>query len=230
MTSSENPDKITNARGRKLVQFFENKSRGENTFNICSTFCSDANLHYSSVNHLEWILQTKSLQTTPLKIHFESLNAGHLSLLHKWLNEPHVVERWHSDATIDEVKEQYFTLDGDDAVDRWIAEIDGVETAYVQRYWAARSGDGWWEDQRDAGTVGIDFFIGPADKLDQGLGTKIIRAFTEMLMGDSKVTKIISDPAPTNLRSIRCLEKAGFTRVGQIITPDGPAMLMELRY
>jgi hypothetical protein len=36
------------------------------------------------------------------------------------------------------------------------------------------------------------------------------------------------DPSPTNARAIRCYEKAGFTRVGTVVTPDGPALLMRL--
>ena len=34
------------------------------------------------------------------------------------------------------------------------------------------------------------------------------------------------DPAPTNLRAIRCYEKAGFRRLRTIVTPDGPAEYM----
>jgi aminoglycoside 6'-N-acetyltransferase Ib len=40
------------------------------------------------------------------------------------------------------------------------------------------------------------------------------------------VTRIQADPAPTNLRAIRCYEKVGFRRVGVVSTPDGTAMLM----
>lgn len=45
-------------------------------------------------------------------------------------------------------------------------------------------------------------------------------------LGSGDGTKIQTDPAPDNFRAIRCYEKAGFRRVGPIVTPDGPAMYM----
>ena len=40
-----------------------------------------------------------------------------------------------------------------------------------------------------------------------------------------KVTKIQTDPSPSNLRAIRCYEKRGL-RAGTVTTPDGPAVYM----
>lgn len=37
---------------------------------------------------------------------------------------------------------------------------------------------------------------------------------------------IQADPAPSNLRSIRCYEKAGFVQDKVITTPEGPAVYM----
>jgi aminoglycoside 6'-N-acetyltransferase len=56
----------------------------------------------------------------------------------------------------------------------------------------------------------------------------VIQAFVQTLFDNPKVTKIISDPAPDNPRSIRCLEKAGFSKIREIETPDGAALLMEV--
>ena len=46
----------------------------------------------------------------------------------------------------------------------------------------------------------------------QGLETKLVRALVELLFNDPEVTKIQTDPSPSNLRAIRCYEKAGFER------------------
>jgi RimJ/RimL family protein N-acetyltransferase len=54
----------------------------------------------------------------------------------------------------------------------------------------------------------------------------LIRAPTERLFADPAMTKIQTDPAPTNHRAICCYEKAGFVQQGIIITPDGPAVYM----
>ena len=60
----------------------------------------------------------------------------------------------------------------------------------------------------------------------KGLGTKLVRALVELLFNDPEVTKIQTDPSPSNLRAIRCYEKAGFERQGTVTTPDGPAVYM----
>jgi Acetyltransferase (GNAT) domain len=57
-------------------------------------------------------------------------------------------------------------------------------------------------------------------------GTAMITQFVEFLFRDWAVTKIQTDPTPTNLRAIRCYEKVGFRKVGIVDTPDGSAVLM----
>ena len=97
---------------------------------------------------------------------------------------------------------------------------------FIQSYIACECGDGWWEEETDPGVLGIDQFLCDGSRLGQGLGTVMVRAFVERLLAQPGVTKIQTDPAPTNSRAIRCYEKAGFRRVRQIETPDGPALLM----
>lgn len=48
------------------------------------------------------------------------------------------------------------------------------------------------------------------------------------LFEGSNVKKIITDVNPKNIRAIRCYEKAGFKRIGEINTPDGTTLLMEI--
>ena len=54
----------------------------------------------------------------------------------------------------------------------------------------------------------------------------MVAAFVRQLFEDPGVTKVQTDPNPTNARAIRCYEKAGFHPVGKVATPDGPALLM----
>jgi aminoglycoside 6'-N-acetyltransferase Ib len=74
---------------------------------------------------------------------------------------------------------------------------------------------------------GIDQFLADAHSLDRGLGTRMVREFVQFLFEDPAVTRIQADPAPSNLRAIRCYEKVGFRRVGVVSTPDGAAMVVE---
>ena len=77
----------------------------------------------------------------------------------------------------------------------------------------------------DPGVRGIDQSLANASQLGKGLGTKLVRALVELLFNDPEVTKIQTDPSPSNLRAIRCYEKAGL-RQGTVTTPDGPAVYM----
>ena len=69
------------------------------------------------------------------------------------------------------------------------------------------AGDGWWEEETDPGVRGIDQSL--ANAITLGLGkSKLVRALVELLFNDPEVTKIQTDPSPSNLRAIRCYEKA----------------------
>ena len=151
-----------------------------------------------------------------------------LPLLHEWLNRPHLVEWWGGERpSLKEVREHYLPrVMGLQNVTPYIGLLGGEPFAYAQSYIALGSGDGWWEDETDPGVRGIDQGIGKAELLNQGLGTKLVQTLVASLFVDPAVTKVQTDPAPSNLRAIRCYEKAGFRRVKDLITPDGPAVYM----
>ena len=110
---------------------------------------------------------------------------------------------------------------------QFVAVLDGEAIGYVQSYQAVAGHDeGWWLKVNDPGVHGIDLFLADATKLGQGLGTRLVRAFVAHLFADPRVTRVQADPSPANSRAIRCYEKAGFRRVREIVTPDGPALLM----
>ena len=63
------------------------------------------------------------------------------------------------------------------------------------------------EEETDPGARGIDQSLANASQLGKGLGNWV-RALVELLFNDPEVTKIQTDPS-SNLRAIRCYEKAG---------------------
>ena len=162
-----------------------------------------------------------------MKVDFQKLRDEHLPLLHDWLNQPHVAARWDGSPELEVTRRDYFELAKEEGLERFIAYMQEHPVGYIQKYSTINCEDGWWDDLKTEGIVGIDFFIGPADHLNQGIGPRMIEAFMRHLFEDAAIEKIISDPAPDNLRSIRCLEKAGFVKVGEVVTPDGLALLME---
>lgn len=153
-----------------------------------------------------------------------------LPLLHEWLQQPHIVEWWGGEERprhLGETRARYLprTL-AQEGVTPYIAMLGDEPIGYAQSYVALGSGDGWWEDETDPGVRGIDQSLGRADLLGRGIGTRHVSGLVERLFADPAVTRIQTDPSPTNLRAIRCYEKAGFRRLRRIVTPDGPAEYM----
>jgi len=148
------------------------------------------------------------------------MTADDLPMIERWLAEPHVREWWGDPA------EQYALVRGDldePAMDQYIVSADGRDIGYVQCYDLTAWNSGFGE-QPD-GTRGIDLFIGDADMIEQSHGSALIRAFAdERLRGGAP--RMVTDPDPKNRRALRAYEKAGFTRVGIVDTPDGPSLLM----
>jgi aminoglycoside 6'-N-acetyltransferase Ib len=162
-----------------------------------------------------------------MALRFERLTEADLPMLAEWLRRPHVAEWWAHCQTLGEVREQYLpTLTHDSTVLAYVVYQESLPIGYIQSYVAAGAGDGWWPDEHDPGVRGIDQFLADAHSLGHGIGTQMVREFVQFLFEDPTVTRIQADPAPTNLRAIRCYEKAGFRRVGAVSTLDGAAMLM----
>lgn len=63
------------------------------------------------------------------------------------------------------------------------------------------------------GTFCMDLFLADPNDLNKGHGTQIVKAFSEYIFQHFHARKILIDPAKTNLRAIRCYEKAGFKYV-----------------
>jgi RimJ/RimL family protein N-acetyltransferase len=120
----------------------------------------------------------------------------------------------------------YCTPDMGEASRFYIVLLDDDPIDFLQSYSPVEGlSEGWWLDARNPGARGIDQFLADAGQL-KGLGAKMIRAFTAMLFENPQATRIQLDPEPSNNRSSRCYEKPGCRRVREVVTPDGPALLM----
>ena len=158
---------------------------------------------------------------------FRPLTRADLPMLHGWLQRPHVAEWWHEPTTLAELENDYFSADALASSTRpYIALLGAEPVGFIQSYVALGSGSGWWEDATDRGTRGIDQFLADAARLGRGIGSAMVDAFARHLFADPAVTKIQTDPSPDNQRAIRCYRRARFVDRGEVVTPDGPALLM----
>jgi RimJ/RimL family protein N-acetyltransferase len=117
-------------------------------------------------------------------------------------------------------------LDAPSGVAQYLAYEGAEPVGFIQAYRVmAHQDEGWWPDETDPYALGIDQFIGIPDRLGQGLGTRIVRAFVAWLFEDARVTTVQADPDPTNARAIASYRKAGLEAVGVVETPDGEVAL-----
>ena len=158
---------------------------------------------------------------------FRPLVRADLPLLHEWIGRPHVAQWWDEPARLEDIEAHYLpTIEEGSSTRAFIVCMGDDPVGFTQVYVVMGSGAGWWEEERDPGARGIDQFLADADRLNQGLGTALVRAFVELIFHDAAVTHVQTDPSPRNHRAIRCYAKAGFRPVRRVITPDGPALLM----
>ena len=138
----------------------------------------------------------------------------------------HVAEWWDDQRDLESVLRTF----GDSAMIRmFLVYLDQDAIGYIQVYRVMGGDPERWTEQTDPGARGIDQFLANAEQLGQGLGSSMVRQFVASLFADPAVTVIQTDPSLRNRRAIRAYEKAGFHRVSDIVTPDGPALLMRVR-
>lgn len=159
---------------------------------------------------------------------FKPLQEKHIPLMYLWTQQAHVAEWWHDRKDFPSFITKYRAKIEHPYKFPFIIECNNRAIGYIETYFADKIGGGWWLDQ-PAGTCGIDIFIGELGYVGKGFGSTLLKQIVYKLFQDQLVKKIIIDPAPDNIRAVRCYEKVGFKRVGVIATPYGQELLMEIK-
>ncbi len=168
-------------------------------------------------------------------IKFRKLQLDDLSLLHEWLNLPHVHEFYDKDKenTVEEVEKRYAPkIKGEKPTDCYFALYEGKPVGYIQKYFV----NNWPELgnylQYDDTVVSVDLFIGDPEFMGKGFGSLMLSEFlNQIVFANPKVTLCMIGPEPSNKRAIKAYEKIGFKHVQTIKIGDEPEMtyIMELR-
>ena len=161
---------------------------------------------------------------------FKALSEKHLPLLTQWLNDSHLQEWWSSgEITLEEVRAKYLPrIMGDDAARPYIIYLEKHPFGYIQYYYASEGDPNWWPDKPEHDVIGIDQFIADKTLLGKGYGTLMIIQFIHYLKSKISISQVRVDPRADNSRAIRCYEKVGFRKTHDIMTPDGPALMLQL--
>ncbi len=152
---------------------------------------------------------------------FRPVADSDLAMLAAWVERPHVAEWWDdTDDKLAEIRDAMASA----STRPFIVELDGRPIGYIQSYDPHREDGHPYQDQ-PKGTLGIDQFIGEADLVGIGHGSRLVAAFTERLFR-SGARRVIIDPDPANARAILAYAKAGFVPFGTRTSSYGDALMM----
>ena len=153
-----------------------------------------------------------------------------LPLVSGWLRQAHV-QRWWKDASApDHVAAKYLPrIRGTEPTEMYVIEADGSPIGFIQRYRMVDHPD-WERSLAPAGmtfgaAAGIDYAIGEPTRIGRGIGSEVVRRFTDSVFADyAEVDRIVVTPQLDNRPSCRVLEKAGYELVWSgLLDSDDPA-------
>lgn len=130
-------------------------------------------------------------------------------LLQHWSTQPHIVAASGDFSEFDWQGEIPRRVDWREIL---IAEIDGRPIGVMQIIDPAREETHYWGDSEE-NLRAIDIWIGEAEDLGKGYGTQMMKLAIERCFADPKVTAILIDPLPSNVRARRFYERLGFSAV-----------------
>jgi aminoglycoside 6'-N-acetyltransferase len=158
----------------------------------------------------------------PFEVTFIPVAKEHRAMLLRWLSNDHVQAWWGNP-----VEELDLIYADKGEHQPFIACVDSKPLAYIQAWWPSKHPDLPWQHKMTPTTRGIDMTIGDVENLGKGYGQEIVKQFAAKLFSEG-ATRLIIDPDVTNLRAIRCYEKAGFVPYDQYKTDEGTDLLMEM--
>lgn len=188
-------------------------------------------------------------------IQFDVFSEQHIPLFRKWLNQDHIKQFWQESEDDNELRDKFLIRLPKRGIYCFVFKVNenlannNIENkmgtsdskhpdkpntennyaGFIQYYEASKIGGGWWDDEKP-GSYGIDLMIGDPNQTGKGLGPQVIQEFMKFIISREKnVTSFIIDPEPKNLKGIRAFEKAGFVKEKELVTPNGPTMLMRMK-
>ena len=131
------------------------------------------------------------------KYAFQPVTPADFDRLAVWFSAPHVARWWgEADGELQEIRTHMTSA----SVRPFVILMDGRSIGYIQSYDIHGEDDHPYRDQ-PSGTQGIDQFIGEADLIGRGHGTRIADAFARRLFGEG-TRRVVIDPDPANAAAI----------------------------
>lgn len=156
------------------------------------------------------------IEYNPESISFRKPTEADLSLIHRWLNTPHVSQWWDIDGKrnpdYEEVIRHFMPrIQQKEPVNYYLVLYDARPVAFIQSYRIEDFPTTMAMITDNTNVAGTDTFIGEVDFLHRGFGAVYIRKFLkEIVFLEPGTNSCIVDPDPNNKIAIRAYEKAGF--------------------
>lgn len=164
-------------------------------------------------------------------ITFRPLADRDFELVHRWLNEPGVIEWWEGDDVSPEAVRRHYFTEVEDDIEHWLALDDGQPFGWIQCYPVSADPEecgAWRAHGVPETTAGIDYLIGEPGKRGSGRGSSMIDCFVDdVVFGQhDDWTHVGAGPFSANRPSWGALAKAGFSHIATLPDPAGPLNLM----
>ena len=155
---------------------------------------------------------------------FKLITPEHFLLLFQWFSQDYIAQLWVEPTEWTAFQTTWNAKIAEPGVFRYLAYLDNKPIGYIQYFRVTDKDRAHFSDvQLPDHSIGLDLFIGDQEYLGKGYGTRLIQDFIELIqVKEPACSTIIIDPAPDNVRAIKCYEKVGFKRVGIFTTPYGP--------
>lgn len=145
------------------------------------------------------------------KLAFRPMREADLGLVRYWLRQPHVARWYLADSTLEqEVEELRQSLTGEQPTHVLVVLERDRPIGWCQWYWCRDYPDHAAGIRAAPDDIGVDYAIGDAERIGQGVGTAVIAALVAHIRLENPTAGIVADPAAANTASRRVLEKCGF--------------------
>jgi len=149
-----------------------------------------------------------------------------LATVHRWMNEPHVAERWGQDWPLAEWAAEIAAQMKADHCRPWLVRLDGVPVAYVEIYRVAADiiADACPVDDGD---LGVHIAIGVRHRTGKGLGTRVLHTVAlGLFAADPTCRRVLGDPEAGHAAARRAFSAAGFALLDEVDLPHKRAAIM----
>lgn len=147
-----------------------------------------------------------------------------IPLLHKWMNEPHVIPQWQLDKSELELTVYYDKMLADDHHRLMIVGVDGQDVGYTEIYEGKRDRIGRYYPGDDL-DLGWHLLFGEKSVFGKGFLRPVMRLLSFYIFENAPSKKIVGEPDHTVKPYAKVVEELCYEQQGLIPMPEKTAML-----